>query len=208
MATWLMDKQAVVEKAGLMSQPKTALRLWGAVSLLFFFLYFGVASVAQAEAPPESLKPILLELRKWDQDPVLIAAIEAQNAKNVSIEQIKQRDQQWMATSDVDDFMAQLMKNEAAQRLLELESSQPYFLEMFLTANQGENVAMTNKTSDYWQGDEAKFTEAKTPGQLYVSDVEYDDSTLAYLVQVSVPMLKNDQVIGVLVVGINLDELP
>ncbi|ODC05221.1 hypothetical protein BFW38_05655 [Terasakiispira papahanaumokuakeensis] len=167
-----------------------------------------MASTAQAEEAPESLKSVLLELHQWDQDPVLIAAIEEQNAKNVSIEQIKQRDHQWMATSDVDDFMNQLMNNEAAQHLFELESSQPYFLEMFLTANQGENVAMTNKTSDYWQGDEAKFTQAQTPGQLYVSDVEYDDSTMTYLVQVSIPMLKNDQVIGVLVVGINLDELP
>lgn len=183
-------------------------RLLTPVRLAFLLLGLSGAWNAQAEEAPESLNPILEALQKWDQDPVLIAAIEAQNAQNVSIEQIKQRDQKWMATSDVDDFMDQLMKNEAAQRLFELESSQPYFLEMFLTANQGENVAMTNKTSDYWQGDEAKFIEAQTPGQLYVSDVEYDDSTLAYLVQVSIPMLKNDQVIGVLVVGIDLDELP
>lgn len=202
MVTWSMNQE------GWVNQSKVASRLWVSVSLFLFLLCLGMASTVQAEEVPESLKSVLLELQKWDQDPVLIAAIEEQNAKNVSIEQIKQRDQQWMATSDVDDFMKQLMNNKAAQHLLDVESSQPYFLEMFLTANQGENVAMTNKTSDYWQGDEAKFIEAQTPGQLYVSDVEYDDSTMAYLVQVSIPMLKNDQVIGVLVVGINLDELP
>ncbi|MFT6910604.1 MAG: hypothetical protein ACJAS1_007337 [Oleiphilaceae bacterium] len=49
--------------------------------------------------------------------------------------------------------MTLIMQSSAAKRLLELEKSQAYFFEVFLMDNQGANVAMTNKTSDYWQGD-------------------------------------------------------
>ena len=56
--------------------------------------------------------------------------------------------------------MKALMNNSAAKELLKFESSKPYFTEVFLMDNQGANVAMTNKTSDYWQGDEAKFIES------------------------------------------------
>ncbi|MEI8633307.1 PDC sensor domain-containing protein [Vibrio sp. PP-XX7] len=110
-------------------------------------------------------------------------------------------------TSDVDDFMKSLMTNEAAKRMLELEKSEGYLVELFLMDNQGANVAMTNKTSDYWQGDEAKFIQCFNGGngQPYIGEVEYDDSTAAYLVQVSVPIVDQGKTIGAMTIGINLD---
>jgi len=50
---------------------------------------------------------------------------------------------------------------------------------------------MTNKTSDYWQGDEAKFTESFKGGSgaVHIGDVEFDQSAQAYLVQISVPVM-------------------
>ena len=75
--------------------------------------------------------------------------------------------------------------------------------------NQGANVAMTNKTSDYWQGDEDKFTNAYKGGAggVDISKSKFDDSAKAYLVQISVPVVDGGTVIGALCVGINLDEL-
>lgn len=60
---------------------------------------------------------------------------------------------------------------------------------------------------DYWQGDEAKFTECfkGEEGVLYIADVEFDESTQTYLVQVSVPVRDEGKVIGVIVVGIDVD---
>ena len=62
--------------------------------------------------------------------------------------------------------------------------------------NQGANVAMTDKTSDYWQGDEAKFKKSyhNGKGTVFVDEVEFDDSSQAYLVQVSVPVKDGDKV--------------
>ncbi|WP_197466328.1 MULTISPECIES: hypothetical protein [unclassified Oleiphilus] len=75
--------------------------------------------------------------------------------------------------------------------------------------NQGANVAMTNKTSDYWQGDEAKWQESfkDGAGAVHIGDVEFDESAQAYLVQVSVPVMDGGTAIGAITIGINLDDL-
>ncbi|MDW6094645.1 PDC sensor domain-containing protein [Vibrio rhizosphaerae] len=155
------------------------------------------------------MKELIPQLESWGKDPVLVEAVTAQNAQDVSLDDIKKRDETWRNTSDVDDFMSSIMSNKAAQRLLELEKSMPFLVELFLMDNQGANVAMTNKTSDYWQGDEAKFIQSFNGGQgkTYIGEVEYDDSVLSYLVQVSVPVIDaQGQTIGALTIGINLDE--
>lgn len=93
---------------------------------------------------------------------MLVAAVIAQNEKNVSLDEIKELDAQWQAASDLTPFMRDLMQNEAARELVTLEQTEPYFLEVFVMDNQGALVALTNKTSDYWQGDEAKWQRALT----------------------------------------------
>ncbi len=163
----------------------------------------------QAEEAPDSIKQLALTLESWGRNPVLIAAVEAQNAKGQTLDQIKQRDGEWRETSGVDDFMRSLIENEAAAELARMEASEPYFFELFLMDNQGANVAMTNKTSDYWQGDEAKFIESYKGGEgaLHISEVEFDESAQAYLVQISVPVMDGDSAIGAMTIGVNVDEL-
>lgn len=153
-----------------------------------------------------SLIPIV---KKWGENPTLIAAVKEQNAKKISLDAIQKRDKEWMATTGLDEQMKALMKNAAASELNQLEATKPYFFESFLMDNQGANVAMTNKTSDYWQGDEDKFTNAYKGGAggVDISKSKFDDSAKAYLVQISVPVVDAGSVIGALCVGINLDEL-
>jgi hypothetical protein len=66
---------------------------------------------------------------------------------------------------------------------------------------------MTGKTSDYWQGDEAKFQKsfANGSGAVFVDEVEFDDSSQAYLVQISVPVLDNGTAIGAITFGIDVE---
>jgi hypothetical protein len=165
--------------------------------------------MTMAEQAPESVKQLAANLQSWGEDPVLVAAVEAQNAQKQTLEQIKQRDTTWRNTSGVDEFMQGLMDNPAAAQLRKLEKTEPYYFELFLMDNQGANVAMTNKTSDYWQGDEAKFTESYQAGKgaVHLSEVEFDQSAQAYLVQVSVPVMSGGSAIGALTIGVNIDEL-
>lgn len=162
---------------------------------------------ASAEDTPATVTALIPVIKKWGEDPVLIAAVKEQNAKAMTLDQIQKRDKEWMATTGMDDQMKAMMKNAAAQELDKLEATKPYFFESILMDNQGANVAMTNKTSDYWQGDETKFTNAFKVGGVDIGKSKFDDSAKAYLIQVSVPVLEAGKPIGALCVGINLDEL-
>lgn len=171
---------------------------------LFLFSPLGIAE----EVPPAVLK-ISTTLSEYGTNPVLIAAVKTQNAQGLTLDIIKQRDADWRKVAGTNEFMEKLLNNKAAQELVKIENSQPYFIELFLMDNQGANVAMTSKTSDYWQGDEAKWQMSfkNGVGALHVGEVEFDESAQAYLVQVSVPVMENGKAIGAITIGINLDEL-
>lgn len=168
-----------------------------------------IAFLSHAEEAPDAVKQLASSLRSWGENPILIEAVKAQNAKGMTLEAIQQRDEIWRNTSGVDDFMKPLMENAAAKELSRLEGSKPFYFELFLMDNQGANVAMTNKTSDYWQGDEAKFKESFKNGEgaVHFGDVKFDESAQAYLVQISIPMMDGAKAIGALTIGVNVDVL-
>ena len=178
-------------------------------SLAVGMLALVIGSLAHAEKAPDSVIRLASMLKSWGENPTLVSAVKKQNAKSQTLEQIKQADDKWRGTSGVDGFMKTLMENDAAKELALLEASKPYFFELFLMDDKGANVAMTNKTSDYWQGDEAKFTESFKDGSggVHIGDVEFDESAQAYLVQVSVPVMDGGSAIGALTIGINIDTL-
>ncbi|GAB7081405.1 PDC sensor domain-containing protein [Megalodesulfovibrio paquesii] len=184
----------------------------GAILLMGILLLMCMkGAVSAGEPAPQHVKDLAArELLAMAEDPVLLAAVQHQNAQGLTLEVIKQRDATWMAQAGMDDFMRALHGNAASLRLREWQAREPWLAELFVTDNQGANVAMSDKTSDYWQGDEGKFTKCMTggPGELYFSEVEFDKSAQAYLVQVSVPIRQNGQAIGVLVVGVDVDKLP
>lgn len=165
-------------------------------------------SVLAEELPPEVNK-MIPALKAWGANPVLIDAVKNQNAKNISLDAIKARDASWRKTEGLDDEMKGMLSSAAGKKLSEFEKSQPYFFELFLMDNQGANVSMTNKTSDYWQGDEAKWQESFKggAGAVHIGEIEFDESAQDYLVQVSVPVVDGGKAIGAITIGINLDDL-
>lgn len=179
------------------------------VQVAFGVVLTACSMLSIAEEAPAKLHEILPDLEVWSTDQALIDAVRQQNSEGLTLATIQERDAVWSATSGVDDFMAELMSSAVAKHMLTLEQSKPYFVEFFLMDNQGANVAMTNKTSDYWQGDEEKFTESFKggAGNTYMSDVKFDESSQAYLVQVSIPIMDGDKAIGAMTIGVNLDEL-
>ena len=77
--------------------------------------------------------------------------------------------------------------------------------------NRGLNVAQSVETSDYWQGDEAKWQETfgNGSGDIHISEVEFDESTGSYQSQVSMPISDPDtgELIGAITFGINVQSL-
>jgi len=168
-----------------------------------------ISSFSFAEEVPPAVHKISTQLEALGTNVTLISAVKAQNGEGLTLEAIKNRDSKWREVAGTDSFMDGLLANAAAVELLKIEASQVYFIELFLMDNQGANVAMTSKTSDYWQGDEAKWQESfkSGVGALHVGEVEFDESAQAYLVQVSVPVMEDGKAIGAITIGINLDEL-
>lgn len=155
------------------------------------------------------LVPDIRAVQQLASNRILRDAVMAQNSRNVSLDRIKEMDAEWSGTSDLTPFKLSLQDSEAGTLLKQSVLLNPSYTELFVTDNQGANVAAYPATSDYWQGDEDKFYEAFVGnGLVWVGELEYDESTRKYSVQVSVPV--HDQeggASGILVAGLVVDYL-
>jgi hypothetical protein len=180
------------------------------MSLIIGFIFILIPVFANAEQAPKKVVDLanstLVDIGK---DPVIVKAVKEENAKAKSLEQIKAKDEEWKNTPGIADYMKAIMASECGQHLRGIQDSKSFYAEIFVMDNQGANVAMTDKTSDFWQGDEAKFQKSFNNGKgaVFVDEVEFDDSTQAYLVQVSVPVIDGDKVIGAITFGIDVDQI-
>lgn len=147
---------------------------------------------------------------------VVVDAINAQNAKFAGLKQadIDALDQKWRAEVEAADkpMIDEALASPLSKFLVEQrEKSGGVITEMFVTDDKGLNVGQSDPTSDYWQGDEAKWQKSfqAGPGAIFVDDVEKDESTQQMQTQVSATIVdpKTGAAIGAVTVGINVDGL-
>lgn len=143
-------------------------------------------------------------------DPIIVKAVEAQNAKKIPLPEIQQIDKEWCNNQGLDARMKELMSSACGTHLKNFIKNRPIYIEVFAMDNHGALVAMTNKTSDYWQGDEKKwqrsFNEGK--GKTFIDNPYYDSSTRTVLLQISAPVRNaTGKTIGAITAGININIL-
>ena len=157
----------------------------------------------------ELLKTKLRTVRHMSLNPVLIDAVRRQNESNLTLEEIKKRDDEWRKSKELTQLKRELEQNKAGKLLTSYVSRNKALNEAFLTDNQGANVAAFPPTSDYWQGDEEKWSESFNDGEgrVFIGPLEFDESTKTTAVQISMPMIHFGETIGVLVVGVTVDYL-
>jgi hypothetical protein len=184
-------------------------KVFAVISVAVFLFVASSLVYAGEKAPQKVIELAQSKLTDLGSDPVIVKAVKAENAKRKSLSQIKSMDSKWKATPGIVDYMKAMMDSECGKHLRDIQSSAPYYAELFVMDNKGANVCMSDKTSDYWQGDEAKFKESYKggAGAVHISDVKFDDSTQAYLVQVSVPVKDDGTVIGAITIGIDVDRI-
>ncbi len=155
------------------------------------------------------LESEIKRVERMGHNPILVEAVVAQNAEGLSLDVIKDRDETWRNTDDSDSFKQAMLDSNVGKYLTNLMKSSKAYTEVFITDNQGANVAASPLTSDYWQGDEDKWAKAFTPqgGSVYVGAMEWDESSGYNAVQISVPVKQDDAVIGVMVVGVKLSHV-
>jgi hypothetical protein len=155
------------------------------------------------------------KLREIAQNPALVAAIEAQNALTAGYDatQIDTLDKQWRAEVGAADkpLINATMGTEASAVLTAAQDeSAGLFTEIFATDAMGLNVAQSTVTSDYWQGDEDKFSKTFSVGAdaVFLGEIEQDESTQAYQSQVSITITNEaGQPIGSITAGVDLSML-
>ncbi len=180
-----------------------------ALRVLTLLLTLVLRVQAENQNVPPKLQHEIEKITKFANDEVIIHAVQTQNKAGVTINEIRKLDRDWVRGTISQDFVKSLMENPCAVRLKERMKEIPSSPESFVMDNQGALVCTTQKTSDYWQGDEAKWTDSFKSGigTTVVSRREYDQSSKSTLVHISVPIMEQQKAIGVLCVGINLTKL-
>ena len=142
---------------------------------------------------------------------VLLQGVEADNqnyqgsASAIQIE-LDAKDARWRAAdaanNDNDSLVREHLTNSVAQELVVFQKAFPNHAEVFITDVYGGLAGTTNRTSDYYQADEAWWQSAYNDGQgaIYISPPEFDESANALGVQIALPLRNRDtgEIIGIL----------
>ena len=185
-------------------------------SLLIAVASLFIAPLAQAAGEHEDAIREMVDskFRAWMSDPMMIEAIRAQNRAHAGLTQaeIDGLDKRWRAetAAPARPMINEVLGRPASKKLLGYKNeAEGLFTEIFVMDNRGLNVAQSDPTSDYWQGDEAKWkkTFLAGPNAVFIDEVEFDDSTQTYQAQVSVAVPDPDtgSVIGAVTIGVNVE---
>ncbi|MFA5554512.1 MAG: PDC sensor domain-containing protein [Phycisphaerae bacterium] len=152
----------------------------------------------------------------WAQSPIVVQAIKQANQQHQkSLDEIIRIDEEWIDGSVSSDFVERCLNNPCSDYLRKKQkeriSDKYLYSEIFVMDEHGCVVAMTERTSDYWQADEDKFVKAFADGRgsIFVDESAYDRSSQITSIQVSVPVLDADtnRAIGVMTIGMNISVL-
>lgn len=141
---------------------------------------------------------------------VFVQTVEAQNAKKMSLSEIQATDKKWIAAEQELPIQKETRSNTCAEELIKQLKARPAVAEAFVMDDQGAVVCENNLTSDYWQGDEAKWKNSYKGGKggVDAGKVKFDKSANSNLQQVSLPIIaKGGKVIGAVTFGLLVDQL-
>jgi len=143
-------------------------------------------------------------------------AVKQQNIEHTSLSQpeVVLLDKQWRAERSKADkpLISSKLDSPLSKFLKDMKNeSEGVYTEIFVMDNKGLNVGQSDPTSDYWQGDEAKWkkTYLVGPGAVHVGKLKKDESTQIEQVQLSASIVdtQTNKVIGSITVGINLEKI-
>lgn len=161
--------------------------------------------------------PVLIsEIQGWLKNEIVTVSIEAQNKRFSTLTQpdIDALDKQWMRERDSADkpLIAATLSSPLSVYLNRIQGrALGLYVEVFVMDHNGLNVGQSSITSDFWQGDEAKFQKTFSVGKdtIFIDEPEWDDVAKIWRVQVNFSIAKEDadKPIGGATVELNLTEL-
>lgn len=113
-------------------------------------------------------------------------------------------DRQWAEATDSDGFIQSRLDNDIASELREFRVAFPNHVELFVTDRYGGLLGATNRTSDYYQADEAWWQAAwnNGAGQVYIGQPELDESAGTASIIIAMPIFDHNPAGGQTLQGI------
>lgn len=174
-------------------------------------LGFGVTGAHANEYADQAKTLVAEKIQVWIKDPKVLEAVKAQNAKHAGLDEatIIELDNKWRSGDE--NLVQTVLGNELSVFLKGVkDSGEGLYTEIFVMDNKGLNVGQSDPTSDYWQGDEAKWKETYLigPDAIHLSDIEEDESTQTFQMQISIPVLdESGAVIGAATIAVDAEQL-
>lgn len=183
---------------------KTPTRLFALAALVLAAASFTVRAHAEVDSAQQAkIDAVVAEIKTWAADPTIVAAVVAHNTQlppdHAAITQDK-----WKSLSVLDPFVRGFSKNDAGTTLKAKKAA--WTTEIFLSDAKGLKVAFLAKPSGWSHAGKPKHDVPMT-GKTWQGTVETDESTGLQQLQVSVPVLRDGQPVGSLVVGLGLAKL-
>ena len=176
-------------------------------------LSLGVASPAAADE--WLIRDYLVDqVRGWSSSPVVLLTLEASNARYADLEQarIDALDEQWKAEREVEDqpLITAVLSSPLSSYLTRIQAnSQGLFSAVFVMDAVGLNAGQSAITSDFWQGDEAKWQQTFQvgPDAVFIDEVEIMEETGTEIRQLNMSIAQDGRVVGAITVDVNITEL-
>lgn len=165
-------------------------------------------------APVEELvnDALIDRIRDWAGAPIVIDALSGIEG-NLPQAEIDRLDEQWRKERELEDqpLITSVLASPLSTYLLRIQAqSVGVFSEIFVMNRNGLNAGQSGITSDYWQGDEAKFQKTADVGPqvVFVDEPEYHEPTATWRVQINMSIADgSDAILGAVTAEVNLTEL-
>ncbi len=175
----------------------------------------GTATAQEAISTSLISDAFIAEMRDWLQKPVVQISIEAQNSRYKDVQQadIDALDKRWREEreQETQPLVAAVLSSPLSNYLTQIQAmSGGLYTEIFVVDSKGMNVGQSSVTSDYWQGDEAKFQKTFPIGAdaVFIDEPELNEDTKTWRAQVNMTVVDAaNKPIGAITVEVNLTEL-
>tara|TARA_B100001123_G_scaffold421049_1_gene528186 strand:+ start:648 stop:1244 length:597 start_codon:yes stop_codon:yes gene_type:complete len=172
-------------------------------------------SSAMAQTAIPNSDALVAQIRKALANEIVTLSVSNQNKRLAGIDPqtITQLDNRWVSesASTSKPLIAATLSNPLSTYLTRIQAhSVGLYTEIFVMDAVGLNVGQSNFTSDYWQGDEAKWqkTYLAGPQAVFIDEAEWheDSGTWRAQVNLSISDAAGAQAIGAATFEINLTE--
>lgn len=182
---------------------------------LFVICIVTAKPVLSAEDYTQNLNDFInADMKLWANNDIMIDFLKKKNAEmqDVSESNLMVLDNDWRSEFRKmnQPIIGQVMNNDLAQFLKnKISDAMGVYTELTVINNKGLNIAQTSLSEHYWNAGMPRWdkTFRQNSYATYISDMYYSDETGKFQIEVAFMVIADDQPIGVLAAGIDVEQL-